>query len=67
MKSNVMPLLTAVPDSGMNTVIVGHDDIFEAATGIYPDPMGIAYILKPDGQGSFEIIANMLPEDWLQL
>ena len=67
MRDNVMPLLTAVPESGMNTVIVGHDDIFESATGIYPAPQGMAYVLKPDGQGSFEIIANMLPEDWSQL
>lgn len=67
MRDNVMPMLTVVPPQGMNTVIVGHDDIFEAATGIYPDPQGMAYILKPDGQGSFEIIANMTPEDWSQL
>ena len=67
MKSNVMPLLTALPESGMNTVIVGHDDIFESATGIYPAPQGIAYVLKPDGNGSFEILANMMPEDWMEL
>lgn len=54
MKSNVMPLLTASPASGQNTVIVGQDDIFEAATGIYPDPQGIAYVLIPDGAGKFE-------------
>lgn len=67
MQENVMPLLTAVPESGMNTVIVGHDDIFEAATGIYPAPQGIAYVLTPDGNGSFELVANMLPEEWAQL
>lgn len=67
MRDNVMPLLTDVPESGMNTVIVGHDDIFESATGIYPDPQGMAYVVKPDGQGNFELIANMLPEDWSQL
>ena len=67
MKNNVMPLLTAVPASGKNTVIVGHDDIFEAATGIYPDPMGIAYILTPDGSGGFELVANVLPEEWGEL
>jgi phosphohistidine phosphatase SixA len=66
MKAKVMPLLTAIPESGTNTVIVGHDDVFESATGIYPDPQGIAYILKPDGNGSFEIVANILPEEWAQ-
>ena len=67
MKSNVMPLLTAVPESGTNTVIVGHDDIFESATGIYPDPQGMAYVVTPDGNGSFEVVANILPEEWSQL
>lgn len=67
MKTNVMPLLTQVPPSGKNTIIVGHDDIFEAATGIYPDPQGIAYILLPDGKGGFKLIANMLPEEWAKL
>ncbi|MEM1367371.1 MAG: histidine phosphatase family protein [Cyanobacteria bacterium P01_H01_bin.15] len=67
MKTNVMPLLTAVPEAGTNTVIVGHDDIFEAATGIYPDPQGIAYVLTPDGNGGFVLIANVLPSEWAEL
>jgi phosphohistidine phosphatase SixA len=67
MKANVTPLLTAVPESGTNNIIVGHDDIFESATGIYPDPQGMAYILKPDGDGGFEVMANMLPEEWAEL
>lgn len=67
MKANVMPLLTAVPKSGQNTVIVGHDDIFEAGTGIYPDPQGMAYVLTPDGKDSFKLVANMLPEEWAKL
>ena len=67
MKANVMPLLTATPDTGTNTIIVGHDDIFESATGIYPDPQGMAYVVKPDGQGAFEVIANLIPEEWSDL
>ena len=67
MKANVMPLLTATPADGTNNVIVGHDDIFESATGIYPDPQGIAYVVKPDGSGGMEVVANMLPEEWDQL
>ena len=64
MKKNVLPLLTKTPLPGTNTVIVGHDDIFEAATGIYPEPQGIAYILLPDGKDGFEIVANILPSEW---
>lgn len=67
MKSNVMPLLSRRPPSGKNTVIVGHDDIFESATGIYPDPMGIAYVLTPDGKGGFTLQANLLPKEWAEL
>ncbi|MEO0887618.1 MAG: histidine phosphatase family protein, partial [Cyanobacteria bacterium J06648_10] len=67
MKANVTPLLTEAPAAGTNTVIVGHDDIFESATGIYPDPQGIAYVLTPDGSGGFTLQANLLPEEWAQL
>jgi phosphohistidine phosphatase SixA len=67
MKAQLMPLLTAVPAQGTNTVIVGHDDLFEAATGIYPAPQGMAYVVKPDGKGGFELVANMLPDQWMKL
>ena len=60
MKTTVMPLLTALPQAGKNTVIFGHDDIFEAATGIYVAPQGTAYVLTPDGKGGFDIQANYL-------
>lgn len=39
----------------------------EAATGIYPDPQGIAYVLTPDGNGSFTLQANALPVAWGEL
>jgi phosphohistidine phosphatase SixA len=64
MKAQLTPLLTAAPPQGKNTVIVGHDDLFEAATGIYPAPQGMAYVIKPDGQGGFELIANLRSEEW---
>ena len=34
---------------------------------LYPDPQGIAYVLEPNGNGGFEIIANLLPEEWVEL
>ena len=64
MRNNVMPYLTAMPTLGTNTILVGHDDVFESATGIYPEPQGIAYVVKPDGNGGFDLVANMSPEDW---
>jgi phosphohistidine phosphatase SixA len=67
MKERITPLLTARPATGTNTVIVGHDDPFEATTGIYPDPMGIAYVITPGGRGGFTIQANVLPGEWARL
>ncbi|MGF1536845.1 MAG: histidine phosphatase family protein [Elainellaceae cyanobacterium] len=67
MRAGIMPLLTATPTAGTNTVIVGHDDVFESATGIYPEPQGIGFVLTPDGQGGFTIQASLAPEDWVDL
>ncbi|AFY59711.1 histidine phosphatase family protein [Synechococcus sp. PCC 6312] len=67
MRRGIMPLLTAAPAPKTNTIIVGHDDVFEAATGIYPEPQGVAYILKPSGNGGFEILAKVLPDEWAKL
>ena len=63
MKANITPLLTTMPEGGNNNIIVGHDDTFESATGIYPDPQGIAYVVKLNGNGGFEVVANMLSEE----
>ena len=49
-----------------NTFKYFNTDLFEAATGIYPEPQGIAHILKPDG-AAFEIIAAVLPEEWVTM
>ena len=67
MKKNVIPLLTRPPLQGTNTIIIGHDDPFEAATGLYPEPQGIAYILHPDEGKRFKIIARVLPSEWATL
>jgi len=66
MRRRVMPLASAMPAEGVNTVLVGHDDPFEAISGIYPEPQGVAYVLKPDGQG-FTILARVAPDAWLNL
>lgn len=39
MRAAMWPLLATRPAEGRNRVLVGHDDPFEAATGIYPEPM----------------------------
>ena len=64
----VAPFLSAKPASGTNTFLVGHDDPFQGVTmavvppdGIYPDPMGVAYVIKPMGNGQFALVAKLLP------
>lgn len=66
MSERVTPHLSSVPEEA-NTVLVGHDDPFEAATGIYPDPMGITFVLRPQGDGSFEILGSIAPDAWADL
>lgn len=66
MRGRMTPHLSRVPTQGANTVLVGHDDPFEAATGIYPEPMGIAFILCPQGEGRFEILGSIKPDAWPQ-
>ena len=63
MRERMTPHLSKVPADGVNTVLVGHDDPFDAATGIYPEPMGITYVLLPDGD-SFEIVGSIDPDAW---
>lgn len=64
MSAAVTPMLSTLPANGSNTVIVGHDDPFEAATGIYPEPQGVAYIVKPESNGKFAIIGSITPTEW---
>jgi phosphohistidine phosphatase SixA len=66
MRERVMPLVTAVPPKGTNVIIVGHDDPFEAVSGIYPEPQGVAYVLAPDGK-AFKILARLTAEQWAGL
>ena len=72
--ARVSPLMSATPEAGKNTFLVGHDDPFQGVTmpvvptnGIYPAPMGVAYVAKPMGDGKFELIAKILPNQWQEL
>ena len=64
MKKTITPYLSTKPDTDGNLVIVAHDDPFEAATGIYPEPMGICYVLEPLGEGKFNILGFLTPSGW---
>lgn len=65
MRERVEPLIAAPIADGTNRIIVGHDDPFEAVTGIYPEPQGVAYILQlADGQ--IEVLGSIEPDAWPQ-
>lgn len=64
MRANMVPHLSEMPEEGLNTVLVGHDDPFDSATGIYPEPMGVTFVLEPHGDGEFEILGSIAPDAW---
>ncbi|WP_227269579.1 histidine phosphatase family protein [Roseobacter weihaiensis] len=66
MSERMSPHLSTVPQEA-NTILVGHDDPFEAATGIYPEPMGITFVLEPQEDGTFEILGSIAPDAWADL
>ena len=67
MREGITPYLSRIPDGNANTVLVGHDDVFEAATGIYPEPQGVTFVLRPEGDGSFEVLGSIPPDGWSKL
>ena len=66
MRRNVTPLLKAPNDPQKNTVIVGHDDPFEAVTGIYPEPQGVTYVLSQNTDGTIKVLGHIQPNAWPQ-
>ena len=64
MSDNLTPLLKKMPPKGTNTILVGHDDPFNAATLIYPAPMGSTWIIKPYPNGKYQVLGSIAPQDW---
>lgn len=67
MKARIHALLGRSPSPGYNLVYVGHDDPFEAATGIYPEPQGVIHVVKPGEGGSFNVLGSIAPDAWAGL
>ena len=65
MNKRITPYLSKKPKKHKNFVIVAHDDPFEAATGIYPEPQGVCFILEPKGGGKFQILGKIAPNEWM--
>ena len=63
MRGRVLPILMAPVPQGENRVVVGHDDPFEAVTGIYPEPQGVAFVLRPTADG-VTVLGRIAPDQW---
>lgn len=64
MTESLRRMLATPPARGTNSVIVSHSANLLEATGIFAKPEGAAYVFRPLGDGRFEAIAKILPEDW---
>ena len=62
MRERVAPLVSEPVAEG-NRVIVGHDDPFEAVTGIYPEPQGVTYVIAPASDGP-QVLGVIEPDAW---
>ena len=63
-------LLSTVPEAARNMVIVTHQDLLiPIIEGLRRDQLkeGDAFVVKPLGEGGFEIVAQVTPEDWDRL
>ena len=60
-------MLSTAPAPGTNTVLVSHTANLREAAGIWPKHEGMAYVFRPLGDGKFEPVAMVLPEDWLKV
>ncbi|MFZ5877234.1 MAG: histidine phosphatase family protein [Nitrospirota bacterium] len=55
------------PPPGTNTVLVSHTANLQEAAGIWPDPEGVAIVVRPDDAAGFSFVAKVLPEQWAEL
>lgn len=56
-------MLPSIPDKG-NRVIVSHTGNLREATGIWPKPEGVAYVLEPLGNDMYKALGKIDPDVW---
>ena len=63
-------MLSTAPESGKNVILVTHQDVLlPIVPGLHRDQLkeGDAFVVKPLGNGKFEILAQVTPADWESL
>ena len=60
--------LSIIPDTGMNTVLVGHTANLRDVTKVWPKPEGVMHVFRPLGGGKgFEHLGRLPPKLWRDL
>ena len=59
----VKTMLATSPQTGANTVIVGHTSNLQEAAGFWPKKEGGAAVFRPDGHGAFTLVGWIDPAD----
>ena len=64
---NTRRLLSTPVALGTNRVIVAHAPNLMDVVGYFPKPEAIVVVFKPLGDGGFEYVASIQPDQWLEL
>lgn len=64
--AKLQSLLATVPEAGTNTVLISHSSNLTNATKLTINE-GEAAIYRPDPNGSYTLVARVLPEQWVSL
>jgi phosphohistidine phosphatase SixA len=59
-------MLGTKPPAGSNTVLVAHSGNLQEAANLWPKPEGVAFVFKPQGNGAFEMVQRVEPQQWVQ-
>jgi len=59
-------VLATPPKTGTNTILVAHGNLMQAASGAYSGEGGAA-VFAPQNDGKFQLVAQLMPEDWERL
>jgi len=57
-------MLSTPPAAGTNRVIVAHTANLREATGIWPKPEGVAWVIRPKGSGQYQALGKIEPSFW---
>lgn len=55
------------PPAGSNTILIAHSANLQEAANLWPKPEGVAFVFKPLGNGNFEALHRIEPQQWVPL